>query len=267
MLDPRAHPRQETACAGRPDRATPELVYRNLTKSRDANVRERLILHHQGLVISIVSRFQGRGELLEDLLQVGNIGLIKALDRFDPSIGVRFSTYATPTILGEIRHHLRDKIPAIKIPRWLQQRSALVHAASDRLTQELGYVPTVAQVAVRLGIHDEEVLEALEAAEAPNLQSLSPTGDAQTGAYSAGILDRVGSLDAALEDFVRFVDLRRALAQLTARENEVISLRFFDEWSQRRIAGKLNISQMHVSRLEQCALTRLRGALQRNRCP
>ena len=229
-------------------------------RKRDGRIRETLILHHQRLVKSIAARFLGNGETLEDLVQVGNIGLINALDRYDPGQGTRFSTYATPTILGEIKRHFRDKTGGIKVPRWLQELHTAARRATQQMTNELGRVPTIAEVAQRLGATEEETMEALESGEAINLMSLDMRLD-QSGLDSPTLLDIVGRLDTALRDFEVYGDLREAIERLESRERQVISLRFFDEMSQSKIAKKLNISQMHVSRLQQRALRRLRDLL------
>lgn len=229
--------------------------------NRDTKLRDVLILHHQRLVRSIATRFLGAGEALEDLIQVGNIGLINALDRYDPSQGTRFSTYATPTILGEIKRHFRDRAVGIKVPRWLQELHQATRKVSQVLTQELGRPPVVAEMAERLGVTEDEVIEAMESGEAVNLVSLDTHLDAQGAIDSATLLDVVGRVDKTLLEFETYGDLRTAIETLAPREREVISLRFFDEMSQAKIAKKLNISQMHVSRLQQRALKRLREIL------
>jgi RNA polymerase sigma-B factor len=229
--------------------------------TRDEQLRDVLILHHQRLVRSIAARFLGAGEALEDLIQVGNIGLINALDRYNPAQGTRFSTYATPTILGEIKRHFRDKTSGIKVPRWLQELHQATRRASQALTQELGRTPTVAELAQRLGVSEEEVAEALESGEATNLLSLDTHLESRGTLDSASLLDLVGKVDRTLHEFEAYGDLRSAMEALGPREREVISLRFFDEMSQAKIAKKLNISQMHVSRLQQRALKRLRELL------
>jgi RNA polymerase sigma-B factor len=229
--------------------------------SHDPELREVLVLHHQRLVRSIASRFLGAGEALEDLIQVGNIGLINALDRYNPAQGTRFSTYATPTILGEIKRHFRDKTSGIKMPRWLQELQLATRRAVQALTSELGRSPTVAEVAAFLQLTEEEVSEAMESGEALNLLSLDTHLDGRTTIDATSLLDLIGRKDKTLLEFESFGDLRNALASLNAREREVIALRFFDDLSQAKIATKLNISQMHVSRLQHRALKHLREML------
>ena len=230
-------------------------------RTRDPNLREMLILHHQRLVKSIACRFLGNVETLEDLVQIGNIGLINALDRYNPEHGTRFSTYATPTILGEIKRHFRDKTCGIKIPRWLQELHYATRRITRQMTQELGRAPTVAEVAARLGEDEEEVMEALKSGEAMSLLSLDVRLDVSDGSGSVTLLDLVGQADAALRDFEVYGDLRKAMETLDARERQIISLRFFEELSQAKIARKMSMSQMHVSRLQRRALKRLREML------
>lgn len=227
--------------------------------TRDPHLREMLVMYHQRLVRSIASRFLGAGEAIEDLIQVGNIGLINALDRYDPGQGTRFSTYATPTILGEIKRYFRDKTAAIKVPRWLQELNQNARRCQHLLTQELGRPATPNEIATRLKVSEEEILMAMESNEASNPISLDAQLD--SGNDSASLFDLVGRLDAGLWEFESYQDLRSAMEKLHAREREVISLRFFEEMSQAKIAHKLNISQMHVSRLQQRALGRLRDIL------
>ena len=230
-------------------------------RTRDIRLRETLVHYHQRLVRSIVTRFMGSGESLDDLMQVGNIGLINALDRYDPSQGTRFSTYATPTILGEIRRHFRDKTSAIKVPRWLQELHHATRKVSQELTGQLGRSPTISEIAARLNVSEEEVLQALESGEAVNLLSLDAQMEGQSRNEAVSLMDLVGRIDRSLHEFESFGDLRTALDTLDGRERQVIALRFFEEMSQARIAERLNISQMHVSRLQQRALKRLREIL------
>lgn len=229
--------------------------------TRDVKLRDQLILHHQRLVRSIAMRFLGAGEAIEDLIQVGNIGLINALDRYNPAQGTRFSTYATPTILGEIKRHFRDRATGIKVPRWLQELHQATRRVSQILTQELGRSPYLSEIASRLGVSEEDVVEAMESGEAVNLVSLDSQLDIPGAVDSATLVDMVGKKDKTLIEFENFGDLRTAIETLGPREREVIALRFFDEMSQAKIAKHLNISQMHVSRLQQRALKRLREIL------
>lgn len=234
--------------------------------TRDVRLREALILHHQRLVRSLALRFVGLGETLDDLIQVGNIGLINALDRFSPWFGTRFSTYATPTILGEIRRHFRDKAPAMKAPRWMADLQRAARKALSGLTHELGRQPTTAELARYLGESEDRLLQALESSETTCLLSLDAM--VERGSGSASSLDElVGDCDVKLFELEAFGDLRAAMTRLGEREREVIALRFFDEMSQACIARRLNVSQMHVSRLQQKALRQLRDLMAEDALP
>ena len=230
--------------------------------TRNPELRDALILQHQRLVRSIAARFAGGDEPLEDLIQVGTIGLINALDRYDPSQGTRFSTYATPTILGEIRRYFRDKAVGIKIPRWLQELQQAIRRVATELTLALGRTPTPQEMATRLDVSEEHILLAMESQEVGNLLSLDTYLETGSPTEGASMQDIVGQPDRLLNEFERYGDLRGALSALGDREREVISLRFYDELSQAKIAQRLNISQMHVSRLLAKSLARLRDELQ-----
>lgn len=254
---PRSHPsNRETIAATELERLSYEYAI-----TRDPELREVLILHHQRLVRSIVARFSGSEEPIEDLVQVGTIGLINALDRYDPSQGTRFSTYATPTILGEIRRYFRDKAVGIKIPRWLQELQQAIRRTINELTLSLGRAPSPQEVALHLEVCEEHILLAMESQEAGNLLSLDTCLEGSSNAESPSMQELIGQPDRLLNDFERYGDLRGALNALGDREREVISMRFYDELSQAKIAQRLNISQMHVSRLQQRALRHLKDLL------
>jgi RNA polymerase sigma-B factor len=220
-------------------------------------VRDRLIEMHVPLVEYLARRFAGRGELLADLSQVGMVGLIKAVDRFDTERGVEFSTYATPTVVGEIKRHFRDKGWAVRVPRRLQELRAALTAARADLTQELGHAPTVRQLAERLKISEEEVLDGLESANAYSAVSLDTPSTEDT----QSIADALGFED----DRVAAVEYRESLKPLLDglpdREKRLLLLRFFKNMTQSQIAEELGISQMHVSRLLARTLESLREQL------
>ncbi len=258
--------------AERPATATPvrtapgndihmEALSREYARTRDPQTRERLILHHQRLVHYVAARFLGGGETLEDLIQVGTIGLINALDRYDPAQNVKFSTYALPTIVGEIKRHFRDKTWHVKVPRWLQEMSLSARKAQQTLAQRYGRPPTVRELALEIGTTEENALEALEIAQIATTVSLDAGLEVRSSSSGATLMDLIGHLDGALRDIEAYSDLRRALDCLDARERQVLHLRFFDELSQAKIARKMQISQMQVSRLQQRALMRLREIL------
>ncbi|MGO8671328.1 MAG: sigma-70 family RNA polymerase sigma factor, partial [Capsulimonadaceae bacterium] len=192
---------------------------------------------------------------------VGNIGLINALDRYDPSKDVKFSTYAMPTIVGEIKRHFRDKTWQVKVPRWLQELSINARKAQHTLTAKLGRSPTLREIATVLGATEDRTLEALEITHLANTISLDTRLDSGAGGDSATLMDVIGEHDRGLSDIDAYSDVRRAIALLDPRERQVIELRFFEDLSQAKIAQQLNISQMHVSRLQQRALQHLRWIL------
>jgi RNA polymerase sigma-B factor len=220
-------------------------------------VRGRLVELHLPLVEYLARRFAGRGEPLDDLIQVGTIGLIKAVDRFDRERGVEFSTYATPTVVGEIKRHFRDKGWTVRVPRRLQELRASLSSATADLTQSLGRAPTVAELAGQLEIGEEEVLEGLESANAYTAVSI----EASDGDGGLSVADTLGEYDEALEGVEYRESIKPLLASLPARERRILMLRFFGNQTQSQIAAELGISQMHVSRLLARTLAQLRERL------
>ena len=222
-------------------------------------VRDELVEMHLALVEYLARRFRNRGEPLDDLVQVATIGLIKSVDRFDLERGVEFSTYATPTIVGEIKRHFRDKGWAIRVPRRLQElKLALAKATSD-LSQQNGRAPTVAELAQHLGMSEEDILEGLESANAYSAVSLDApdAGDDD----SPAVADSLGTTDESLEGVEYRESLKPLLEKLPAREKKILLLRFFGNMTQSQIAAELGISQMHVSRLLARTLAQLREGL------
>jgi RNA polymerase sigma-B factor len=220
-------------------------------------LRDTLVEMHLPLVEYLARRFAGRGEPLDDLIQVGTIGLIKAVDRFDTERGVEFSTYATPTVVGEIKRHFRDKGWTVRVPRRLQELRASLSTATATLTQDLGRSPTVAELAARIGVSEEEVLEGLESANAYAAVSLEASDDAD----GQSVLDTLGGTDDALEGVEYRESLKPLLDSLPERERRILVLRFFGNMTQSQIAAELGISQMHVSRLLARTLSQLRERL------
>ncbi len=229
------------------------------SEAERGQARDDLVRLHLPLVEHLTRRFLNRGEHYDDLLQVGTIGLIKAIDRFDSERGVEFSTYATPTIVGEIKRHFRDKSWAIRVPRRLQELRAAISAASADLTQDLGRSPTVAEIALRIGVTDEEVIEGLESANAYTTLSLDAADSAEDSALS--MLDTIGEDDEALEHVENRESLKPLLAALDPREKHILTLRFFRGMTQSQIAAEIGVSQMHVSRLLNKTLNQLRDRL------
>lgn len=222
-------------------------------------LREELVEAHLPLVEYLARRFRNRGEPLDDLIQVATIGLIKSVDRFDLERGVEFSTYATPTIVGEIKRHFRDKGWAIRVPRRLQELKLSLTKATSELSQRNGRSPTVAELAQHLGMTEEEILEGLESANAYSAVSLdAPDGGDDD---SPAVADSLGMMDDALEGVEYRESLKPLLEQLPPREKKILMLRFFGNMTQSQIAGELGISQMHVSRLLARTLAQLRTRL------
>ncbi len=223
--------------------------------------RERLVAQYIGLVEFLARRFRNRGEPIEDLVQVGTIGLLKAIDRFDLDREVEFSTYATPTVVGELKRHFRDKGWAVRVPRRLQELHLELTKVVGRLGQELGRSPTVAEIAKAAGATEEQVLEGLEIAHAYNFTSLDAPIDNED-AGSSSFADHLGIEDEHLEHLEYRASLAPEMAKLPDRERHILYLRFFKGLTQSEIADRLGISQMHVSRLLNRTLMRLREALE-----
>jgi RNA polymerase sigma-B factor len=226
-------------------------------REREAPLRDELVAAHLGLAEYLARRFANRGEPLEDLVQVASLGLIKAVDRFDPERGVEFSTYATHTIVGELKRHFRDKGWAIRAPRRMQELYLQLGKVVGTLSQELGHSPTIAELAAEVEVSEEEVLEALEAGQAYRSASLdAPVGNEEGETLGA----HLGEEDVSLADVESRATLSPLLAQLPPRERLILHLRFFEGLTQSEIATRLNISQMHVSRLLARSVSELRNA-------
>ena len=223
-----------------------------------SRARAELVELHLPLVEHCARRFLNRGEPLEDLVQVGTIGLIKAVDRFDTERGVEFSTYATPTIIGEIKRHFRDKGWAVRVPRRLQELRMSIGSATSELSQQLGRSPTPHELAERLGVGVEEVLEGIESANAYATLSLD-AGDGDDGLGS--MIAMMGAPDDALHHVELRESIRPLIEQLPPREKQILVLRFFRQMTQSQIAEEVGISQMHVSRLLTRTLAELRDSI------
>jgi RNA polymerase sigma-B factor len=222
--------------------------------------RDALVHLHLPLVEHCARRFRNRGEPYEDLVQVGTIGLIKSVDRFDSDRGVEFSTYATPTIIGEIKRHFRDKGWAIRVPRRLQELRMQIGAATAELNQSLGRSPTPRELAESIGCSVEEIIEGIESSNAYSTLSLDATDDSEDGGGS--MLDAIGILDASLEHVEIRESLKPLLDALEPREKRILLLRFFRNKTQTQIAEEIGVSQMHVSRLLTRTLEQLRVAME-----
>ncbi len=222
-------------------------------------IRDELVETHLPLVEYLARRFRNRGELHDDLVQVATIGLIKSVDRFDLERGVEFSTYATPTIVGEIKRHFRDKGWAIRVPRRLQELKLSLAKATSELAQRNGRSPTVAELASYLDMSEDDVLEGLESANAYSTVSLDTPESGDSDALA--VADTLGVVDESLEGVEYRESLKPLLDRLPPREKRILLLRFFGNMTQSQIAAELGISQMHVSRLLARTLAQLREGL------
>lgn len=223
------------------------------------HVRDELVTMHLPLVHHLARRYRDRGEAYDDLVQVGTEGLIKAVDRFDLAKGVEFSSFATPTIVGEIKRHFRDRTWAMHVPRRMQELQAQVSACADALAVQLGRSPTVREVADALGVSEDAVLDGIEARHAYATESLD-VDDRD----DAPPIAPLGADDPAFQSIEDWESLRPLLESLPAREREIVVMRFFRGMSQSQIASELGISQMHVSRLLGRTLAHLREEMLRD---
>jgi RNA polymerase sigma-B factor len=235
----------EASAEGR-DRADTHARFVEYRKTRDRELRNQLVEDHVRLADFLARRFVHRGEPIEDLRQVALVGLLKAVERFEPERGLQFSSFATPTILGEIKRHFRDRGWAVRVPRRVQELNLQLGQTVSALSQELGRAPTPAEIADRAGVLEEDVLESMEASSLYRLASLDTQRVDDESASPAQFLGELDQNLGAVEDRVAVADL---LARLPEREQRIVYLRFFEGLTQSEIADMIGISQMHVSRL------------------
>ncbi len=236
-----------------------DTLLRSYHRDGDREARDQALVELMPLVRALASRYAGRGEPLEDLVQVGALGLIKAVDRFDVDRGVEFSSYAVPTIVGEIRRHFRDRAWAMHVPRRLKELSVRLSRVLDELTTELGRSPTIAELAAATGVEDEDVIDALDSANAYSTRSLhAPFDDGD----ETSLADKLGEDDAGFAEVEDGSLVAAGLDALDDRERRIVELRFFEEKTQSQIAAEVGISQMHVSRLLRSALATMRGRIE-----
>jgi RNA polymerase sigma-B factor len=235
-------------------------LLRRYHEEGDLAAREQLIEQYMSLVRSLARRYSYRGEQLEDLVQIGAIGLIKAIDRFDLERGVELTTYATPNIIGEIKRHFRDRGWSVRVPRGLQELNIQLSRLLEELTVQLGRSPTIAELAKAAEVSEEEVLEALESGRAYSSLSLSAAG----GQDEDGDLDPLESLGTEEHEYEVSEDravLEPGFRVLDDRERKILHLRFFKGLTQSQIAQQVGISQMHVSRLIRRSLEKIRAEI------
>lgn len=244
--------------SSRVDAANFDALFAQWKATSDPQLRERLILSQRSMVIYLARRFMDRGELFEDVLQIGMVGLINALDGFDASRGIRFSTFAIPSISGEIRRYFRDKVWGMRVPRRMQELYVQIQNRIENLTQKLDRSPSYAEIALDLGVEVEEVVETMEMGSALDPQSLED----HLHEDGTSLAETVGGLDPDLEAFEEHASLQMALSRLTPKERRVLELSYFEGFSQTEIARKMGVSQMHISRLLRRALGELRHLLE-----
>ena len=232
--------------------------FAEFAESRDPRLRDELIEAHLGLAEYLARRFSNRGEPLDDLVQVASVGLLKAVDRFDPERAVEFSTYATHTIVGELKRHFRDKGWAVRAPRRMQELYLRLGKIVATLSQEVGRSPTIQELAAEAQVSEEEVLEALEAGQAYRFASLDAPSPGDDDGDSIGA--HLGAEDSGMVDAEHRASLSPLISRLPQREQTILHLRFFEGLTQSEIASRLGISQMHVSRLLARSLAQLRAA-------
>jgi RNA polymerase sigma-B factor len=226
-------------------------------RSRDPKILDQLVETFMPLARRLAARYRGDWEPVEDLEQVASLGLVKALDRFDPSRGVAFSSYAVPTILGELKRHFRDRGWSVRFPRDLQERIGRVDRGIAELSARLGRAPSVNEVAAKLEIDPEEVLEAMKAGQARHAISLDVQPQTEDG-EGVPLKERLGRSDPGFDTVEYGAAIEEALDSLAKRDRLVLHLRFVEDMTQTEIAQRVGISQMHVSRVLRATLRRLR---------
>ncbi|MBI3910776.1 MAG: SigB/SigF/SigG family RNA polymerase sigma factor [Armatimonadetes bacterium] len=230
-------------------------------RTRDARLRAKIVASCRRLVEALAAKFARRGAPVEDLIQVASIGLVQALDRFDPDRGVKFTTYAINNMVGEIKHYFRDFTWVVKVPRRLQERSAAMQHAEEELRRRNGSAPMISELAEFLNLSEEQIVEAMEMGYMYRPFSLDSQVALEDEQPEDRLADLIGREDHGLTEVVEHASLRRALDGLDTRKQWILRRRYFDDWSQSEVGQALGISQMHVSRLEREALKELRAAI------
>lgn len=233
-------------------------AYQRASGAERTYYREQVVARHTGLVHFLAQRFTHKGEPFDDLLQVGMVGLLGALERFDADRGVEFATFARPSIVGELKRYFRDKTWSVRVPRGLQELSLVVSATESELTQELGRSPTVTEIALRIDVSEEDILEALEASRSHNASSIDEPLDDEGGTFLGDVLGEESPEFDKTESIVSLVPLLESLPKI---EQRVLHMRFFKGMVQSDIAAEIGVSQMQVSRILARTLARLRASL------
>ncbi|MCF6093751.1 RNA polymerase sigma factor SigB [Microaerobacter geothermalis] len=233
----------------------------NYHRHPSQEIKTRIVTYYSDLVDNIAFRFASGKELKEDLYQVGMIGLLSAIDRFDPSLGKNFESFAIPTIIGEIKRHIRDKTWSVHVPRRIKELGPKIKRAVEDLTTELGHSPRIEEIASYLNLSEEVVLEAMEMGKSYQALSVDSAIEADGEGGTITLLDLIGQKEEGYEIVDKQLLLSKAFKVLTQREKEIIYLTFFENLSQKQAGDRLGISQMHVSRLQRRALEKLKSAI------
>lgn len=233
-------------------------LLRRYARDPSPELRDELAMRFMPLARKLAARYSGRAEPFEDLLQIASLGLVHAIDRYDPDRGTTFSTFAVPTILGELRRHFRDRTWAIHMPRGLQETILEVEKAMEELPTKLGRAATVADVAERVGVSEEKVLEAFSASQTRYSRSFDDSPQTDDG-EATSLSERIGDLDGRFETIEDGVEVLEAIESLSARDREVLRLRFVEDLTQREIAAKVGVSQMQISRILRATIDTLRS--------
>jgi RNA polymerase sigma-B factor len=227
-------------------------------RDQSATVREELVDRFMPLARRLASRYAGGAEPFDDLVQVASVGLVKAIDRFDPERGTAFSTFAVPTILGELKRHFRDRGWSVHVPRDVQERILKVERATAELPAKLGHTPTVQEIGQRIEATDEEVLEAMHASQGHHAISLDATSTMGDGDEPGPLRDRIGAEDLSFDTVEYGEAIGPVLQEISERDRTVLHLRFVEDMTQSEIAEKVGVSQMHVSRILRATVEKLR---------
>lgn len=248
----------ETHVAGQ---QSTEALFVEYASSRDPKLRDRIIERHESLIRSLARKFVRPGVPLEDLVQCGWVAVINAFDRFDPSHGTKFSTYAVHCVVGEIRRYFRDKTWSVKVPRQLQEISTSLNSTRERLFRQLHREPTVTEMAEAFNVTEEILLQAMELGHAYQPVGLDERREGGDGTDSMTVSETHGGVDTAMEGVVEHAPLQAAIQCLDERKQKIVRMRFFEGCSQQEVADELGLSQMHISRLERTALKEMRAAM------
>jgi len=248
-----------TPSPGPREQLTPERkLLERYAQDRSPIVREELVDRFMPLARRLAARYAGGAEPFDDLVQVASVGLVKAIDRFDPVRGTAFSTFAVPTILGELKRHFRDRGWSVHVPRDVQERILKVEKAVAELPAKLGHTPTVQEIGQRIEATDEEVLEAMHAAQGHHAVSLDATSSMSDGDEPGPLKDRIGAEDLSFDTVEYGEAIGPVLEQISERDRTVLHLRFVEDMTQSEIAERVGVSQMHVSRILRATIERLR---------